>query len=387
VIDLAAGGTTTCAVLANGRVYCWGDNRSLQVGDPSGASHDTPFLIPSDWLNGSFDGVVQVTVGLAHACARKLDGTIWCWGDNAYFQQGHTELSAGKPRKSGSLQGLKTVQAGANFTCGIDDDSVVQCWGSNAHHALGHTQGSEGDVASSPPEGTHVNANPKPVKLAGGDSLRAEALALGEFHACVLTRDAHDIYCWGSNKYGQLGRPPGSDQAVPTKVASVTGATAVRAGVTNSCAMHDSSLKCWGGNANGEMGIGTTQTPVTTPTAFGALSGVTLAGGASLTVNCARKDELYCAGLAIGGSIGDGNSVRLDGSGGQSDPTPVLGLDGKGPLKSAELLTTSGTLHLCARMADNAVVCWGTNENGQLGNGQHGDGANQPKPVRVIGLP
>lgn len=81
-IALAAGSSHTCALLATGSVYCWGDNRSREVGQPSGDRYTVPVEVPG------VNNAVQISASFSTTCARLLDMSVTCWGNNAFGQAG-----------------------------------------------------------------------------------------------------------------------------------------------------------------------------------------------------------------------------------------------------------------------------------------------------------
>jgi alpha-tubulin suppressor-like RCC1 family protein len=76
-------GCSGCALLADMSVACWGCNSTGQLGNGAvGAGSPTAAVVPG------LTGVTEVSVGSTFACALKMDGTVWCWGDNAVGQLG-----------------------------------------------------------------------------------------------------------------------------------------------------------------------------------------------------------------------------------------------------------------------------------------------------------
>jgi alpha-tubulin suppressor-like RCC1 family protein len=110
----------TCALLADGRVQCWGYNYDL--GDGVTTDSSTPVTV-----QGLIDAT-QVSAGLNHACAVRRDGTIYCWGRS--FNRGD---SAGY----GSLRGVESVHCGADHSCALLSDGSAYCWGQGSSGALG----------------------------------------------------------------------------------------------------------------------------------------------------------------------------------------------------------------------------------------------------------
>jgi alpha-tubulin suppressor-like RCC1 family protein len=202
--------------------------------------------------------VRYLVTGSSHPCARKTDGTLWCWGANQYGQLGTGDT---EPRASPvqidpeNLGGnVDVVVAGAFHTCVTRTDSTMWCWGANQFGQLG--------VAGSMPR-----LVPVPLDfpdLAGGVPL----VSAGGFHTCAAKTDG-SLSCWGSNREGQLGSGTVENSATPLEVEADSfgrSTAVVYAGGAHTCARSsDSSLWCWGSNQFGQLGIGLgpgTNTPI-----------------------------------------------------------------------------------------------------------------------------
>lgn len=208
-------------------------------------------------------------------------------------------------------------------------------------------------------------------------------IAAGGGHTCAR-RNSGAVVCWGSNGYGQLGDgathrtcgtweyPPDCSPS-PVEVAGLTDAVEIAAGSVLTCARRTSgAVVCWGGNSSGGIGDGTTGTDRPTPTAVvGLTDAVEIAAGGHA---CARRASggVVCWGSNRAGQIGDGTS-------GTDRLTPVLVM---GLTDAVEIAVGGG--HSCARRASGAVVCWGDNTYGQIGDGT--SGTNRLAPVAVVGL-
>ena len=85
--DWAAGFTSidfTCAVKTEGTVWCWGENPDGELGDGTTTSSLVPVQVSghaTDWA--------ALSAGVEHTCAVKAEGTVWCWGDNYYGDLGN----------------------------------------------------------------------------------------------------------------------------------------------------------------------------------------------------------------------------------------------------------------------------------------------------------
>ena len=132
VTALEAGTGHTCALTGAGRVFCWGSNGDGRIGDGSSA---TERRVPTAVLD--LTGVRALGVGGAHACAVLEDGTLRCWGNNAFGQLGDgTTMSASRPVMAATTD-VASVACGSTYTCAIRVDGSVVCWGSNESGQLG----------------------------------------------------------------------------------------------------------------------------------------------------------------------------------------------------------------------------------------------------------
>ncbi|MEZ5237017.1 MAG: hypothetical protein R2749_30620 [Acidimicrobiales bacterium] len=121
-------------------------------------------------------------------------------------------------------------------------------------------------------------------------------LATGGSHACAVSSIyASDyIFCWGADDAGQLGDGPivhappmvpivGPSGSRPDFVfvgGAGSGVVALAAGATHTCAvLADGDVWCWGGNARGQLGDGTTTDGVYPVQVVGGLDTVAIDGG------------------------------------------------------------------------------------------------------------
>jgi alpha-tubulin suppressor-like RCC1 family protein len=221
-------------------------------------------------------------------------------------------------------------------------------------------------------------------------------LAVGGDHACVLR--GGKVECWGSNYAGELGvgtssGPQSCDNGIacsPAPVA-VTGLSApvdsVAAGDGETCVLlAGGAVACWGANDSGQLGYGGTSGPElcpgqipcsTTPRVVSGVSGAT-AVATNGTEACAvlSSGDVECWGSNLDGELGDGTVESGNPGGSSSVPIRVSGLTG------ATAVALQGD-HACALLLDGTVQCWGDNGNGQLGNGSTTDSTT---PVPVSGV-
>lgn len=196
-------------------------------------------------------------------------------------------------------------------------------------------------------------------------------LAAGIEHTCARLIDG-SVRCWGWNANGQVGdaAAPGGALA-PRLVPGLSNVAGLAAGSRHTCAhLADGTVRCWGSNDMGQLGDGTTEERHS-PVAVADLQGVTkLVAGFGHT--CARVDDgsVRCWGSNMFGELGDGTMMD------SLAPVTVPGLADVAGL-------ASGTLHTCARLDDGSARCWGSNMTGALGDGTTTDSAT---PAIVFGL-
>jgi len=140
----------------------------------------------------------------------------------------------------------------------------------------------------------------------------------------------------------------------------------------------DGTARCWGGNASGQLGDGTT-TNRSVPTAVSGLTNA-VATDAVATLTCATLADgtARCWGSNVIGQLGDGTIVSR-----RTLPTTVTTLSGQPPTATplgALLLIAGGSDHKCAAQSTGAVLRWGRGVLGQIGNGTT---ANQLRAVAV----
>jgi hypothetical protein len=258
---------------------------------------------------------------------------------------------------STQLGGAEAVAAGYFHTCAIVSGGV-QCWGDD----------SEGQVG----EDALNIAVTSPVPVVGLTS-GVSGIAAGGLHTCAIVNGG--VQCWGANYYGQLGNNSTSTVATaPVQVLGLTsGATAVAAGYSHTCAIVSGGVECWGSNSSGQLGNGSAGGVSLVPVQVSGLSVGVQAIAAGYAHTCALVNSgVQCWGSNSNGQLGDGSPSD------SSVPVQVSGLTSGVDAIAAG----AGSLHSCA-LASGSVQCWGSNSNGQLGNGSPTDSS---APVQVSNL-
>lgn len=208
------------------------------------------------------------------------------------------------------------------------------------------------------------------MPVATSDTAVFQQLAVGGDFACGLQLEG-PLFCWGSNAYGTFG--DGTTTSSTTPAAGMNGRrfTSVAAGTDHACGIDvEGTLFCWGRNDSGQLGNGTTGGG-SEPT------GVQVAGGPWSNVSAG---ETHTCAIAIGGALycwGDGSFGQLGLGGYHTTGTPTR--------VGTELWTSvsAGVRVTCGMTSDADAKCWGSGANGVIGNGSIHDALT---PVTVGGL-
>ena len=338
VVKVAAGWGHSCTVNGKGHVKCWGSNKYGQLGDGTHTGKRAPVDV-----SGLMMGTKDVTVGERHTCAVTVAGGLKCWGSNHDFQLGDgTRQDRVTPVDVADLKNeVRTAAAGEQHTCVLTSGGGVKCWGNNHDGQLG-----DGTTAD--------KSNPVDVEgLMNGIT----AITAGWNHTCALTSSGA-AKCWGNNQDGQLGDGTTVARSSPTEVTGLGGGvTALAAGGRHTCALIETgALKCWGQNQRGQLGDGTTADRVV-PVNVAELSTGVMALAAGWQHSCALmlNGAIKCWGNNGNGQVGAGNLLL------KVTATDVP------RISAPAVAVTAGREHTCALLADNAVRCWGDDQQGQLG--------------------
>ena len=346
----------TCARFSTGAVKCWGENTNGQLGDGTTTNRTTPTQV-----SGLSSGVQQLSSNENSNCVVLTTGAVKCWGQNTYGQLGDGAVAnrSVPTQVAGLTSGVIQVAVGVRHACALFTSGAVKCWGNNVAGQLG--------------DGT-TTGRAAPTQVSGLNAGVVQITA-GNSHTCAkLSTGA--LVCWGQNAYGQLGDGTSTTRTTPTAVPGLTSlVTQVSAGDYHTCAVLDTgSATCWGYNLYGQLGNGTT-TQSTTPVAVSGLSTgvVQISAAESHTCAVTAAGSVKCWGWnASFGQLGDGTYTN------RSSPVQVTGIT------TGAASVSAGSHHTCALLADGTAKCWGCNN----GRGQLGDGTTTGRntPVTVGGL-
>ncbi|HWJ96899.1 MAG TPA: hypothetical protein VNQ33_02000, partial [Acidimicrobiales bacterium] len=313
VADVEAGGYFTCVRTTDGLPICWGTGTYGQQGNGLTTGEGDPTIVTVAGTALEDRSVNDLAVGLTHSCAVSVE-VVACWGQNKYGQIGNGVSGVAlvpAPAVNGALTGATVDQIAGGPTNGCARTSAgVACWGENGAHQV--------EFLDLVDRRSAVLINTGGSPLSGSPAVD---LAVGAQHACAVSADGQ-VTCWGSNGSKQLGRS--GYFGYPLAVANDSGtglyekhAVRVVAGTASSCALtSDGVVVCWGGNAAGQLGNGTTKStfvPTAITTAGTPLAGKTvvdLAYGDDQGCALASDSTLACWGINTLGALGNGSTVN-----------------------------------------------------------------------------
>ena len=296
VLGLFANGNSSCVALSDGKALCWGQTagiisavseyHSVPTPAPRAAGAEQIFIWPHGsvcihrdgqvlcWRNEAapspvpnLDEVVQVDSDGGYSCARRADGTVWCWSYNQP-EPGQVSLPSSAidvaaislgllacavldsgevwcwsqgdepARVSGLDTAVEVEMSEYGFNCARTSGGEVWCWGYDTHGYLG--DGTAGGLRTTPQRVLSVSG--------------AIGISLGKEHACALTQ-LGELWCWG--KYlGQYAHYSEST-AIPRKVTFSSPVMRLSAGSAHTCVLRqDEKVECWGNNELGQTGVG-----------------------------------------------------------------------------------------------------------------------------------
>lgn len=355
VAEDISGGTRHSCALTEGRVLCWGANRSGEIGNGTSSDASEPVAVAGghrfvDIVAARYDAPNHD----GHTCAIDQGGALWCWGDNTSGQLGDdTGLPATVPRRVEDLDDIVAVDAAGSRTCALDSGGLLRCWGFNEDGAvgLGHAQPVFGPAEVAPERAF-------------------EAIALGREHTCGVALDGS--WCWGLDEDGQLGNGPESAPApAPIEVDTPKPLVSISGGRDHNCALDAEGLSwCWGSNRSGQLGDGAAASMEDAPVAQSEDRGwALLSSGARFTCALDTTGAARCWGDNGNGRLGTGGSTD------SASPVSVA-------TEERFVDLSSGDAHSCGITQLGATLCWGSGWNGQLGDGSS---RTQRAPVRVAG--
>lgn len=380
VTGLAVGGHHACALIIDGTVRCWGDNFRGQLGSGgdggamfNGASKSIP--VPVENVTGATQvaaSTVYTTFG--STCVRLGTGSVVCFGSNGAAQLGiaaEAGVADQNPHPfAAPVQGLPNATGPSlgNFHGCAVVGTDLWCWGDNGQFSTNGLLGRGLAPNTFGPAGKATLVADAGIAVTQGSA--------GTDFTLVLAQNGN-VYSWGANGNGQLGRTTmnGNDDPIPGAVANVTNAVQVSAGEGHACAVTQAgALLCWGDNQYGQLGRSLQGGSSNNPTAV-PLPGNRTAKQVSCSNNdtCALANDgtVWCFGRNISGAVGWNAPDGAFNQQAATSPVQILGLTGKALYVGVGGTNTNNTGfgYACALIEGGSVACWGSNTDNQLGRG------------------
>ncbi|MEM7139928.1 MAG: hypothetical protein AAF548_02785 [Actinomycetota bacterium] len=377
-VSVDAGDYHLCAIETTGSLFRWGESTDGQVGDgTTGAIVWSPVAVASGtkWA--------EIDPGDLFTCGRQTDSTLWCWGSDSQQRLGNGTASGTVPipAQLGSENDWEEVSTGGGQTC-ARREAAIWCWGSDSSKAgLDGTNQSEpmeldpdildvtaglhhscrvaengtlwctGDNGAGQVGSVFVGSSTDTYRRVGL-STRWVAVDAGGDVTCGI--EADDLFCWGANANGQLGDGTTTDRAAPALVALDVAQAST--GGRHTCAVYESgALYCWGRNDRGQLGLGDTSTRLAPVQVGTDTDWQAVAAGFDFTCALKTDGSMHCFGANTFGQLGSGDTVD------RSTPEEIVG--------TSWSVLDAGYGHVCATRADRTLFCWGDNTYGQLGDG------------------
>lgn len=329
---VAVGRDHCLALLTDGRVFAWGENRNGQLGTRTVGREARP--VPVSGLRAP---ARAIAAGCFFSLALLEDGGVVAWGGNEHGElgDGGTERSDEPVRVRDLDEGVIAIAAGVGHSLALLADGSIRGWGFNASGQVG--------------DGTTVDRHsPIPILRVG----RASAIAASGAHSMAIT-DHGSVLAWGWNRQGQLGLGTNSDsQLVPALVSGLPRSVEmIAAGGAHSLALlDDGSVFAWGLNSLGQLGDATTSDrrrpgPV---------------GGLQQRVVAVAAGGVYSLAVLQDGSVAGWGSapLYLGGPTGRPQLTPVL-LGGGFEVRALSTHPDAATCQTLGLRADGQIAVWG----------------------------
>ncbi len=354
---------------------------------------------------GPGETIIQLSIGLWHSCALRLDGEVKCWGlnDSGQLGLGDTKNRGDQVGEMGvklpavHLVGgnqVTQIVTGSSHTCVLRKNGDVQCWGWNKYGQLGY-----GDTILRGTHPTHMGSDLPKVDL--GTGVKAVELAAGDNQTCARLLDGR-VKCWGANESGQLGLGDTNDRGdEPGEMGDALPAVdlgpgnplaQLSRGGTHVCVLREGGeVKCWGDNEYGQLGLGDAIDRGTKPGDMGASllaaklpptsTPVQLIGGYKHA--CVRRldGKVLCWGANEYGQLGLGDLINR---GNKPDQMGLNLTTVPLPEGSPIVQIAAGDRFTCVRHEDSHVQCWGQGDYGQLGLGDTEQRGDQPGEVESL---
>ncbi len=345
ITTISSGQYHNLALTEDGKLYGWGVNFMTIYDFPYqgllGIGSSPAFV--SNPIQIGTDTWKTVSAGSVHSLAIKSDGTLWAWGRNSEGQLGDGTTVAKSIPVLISSDNWKAISAGGNHSLAIKSDGTLWAWGSNWTGQVGI--------------GTEGTFQLLPVKIST-DTWKA--ISAGDNHSLAIKSDG-TLWAWGWNGMGQIGDGTSQDNRdTPKKIGTDTWSSIEAGSYHNLAIKTDGTLWAWGDNSVGQVGQTTNirTTPWQVP-----VDGVKIAAaGASSSYVVKNDGTLWAWGANDRGNLGDGTTIN-------TNVPKQIGTNRWSLISPGG----NGWNFVIGKTSDGAIMVWGYNEYGQLGDGTLND--------------
>jgi alpha-tubulin suppressor-like RCC1 family protein len=398
--QVAMGSDHTCVLLINGDVRCWGknDQGQLGLGNTGTLGDDEPVISVSPVRFPVGFRVKQIAAGSFHTCALSDEGKVICWGENSSGElgQGDRVNRGGTPETTPDrldfvdISPVKQIISGVSskHTCAILESNAVKCWGLNASGQLG--LGNKTNLGDNPSEISQT----APIDL--GTSLVKQFSVSGRT-SCALLEDK-TLHCWGNNSFGQLGYGNTSDfgdeigEKPISKRVEISNVTQISVGNVHTCALISTGkVHCWGASNTGQLGygngatVGDNELPETEGFVEIGADVKQISAGVTQTCVLQKDHQVRCWGNGDSGQLGYGNTNTI---GLLEKPNSVAPVQVNTDNTQGKIIKVfSGSSRTCVLFESANIKCWGINGAGQLGYGNRTFIGNDELPSSVGVVP
>lgn len=375
--SVAAAYSSACAV-ANGQMQCWGRLRGDGVDSVLG--NDTPKSVSLP--NGDkVINKVESSTELAGPICGFGSGDAYCWGYNqpnttAPIQIGPTMLNTSESitdvGTGGGASGFFGIGGTPGDSCYVAN-ATIYCIGNNQYGQLGNGTTGAGNFST-------FTRTTNAIGLTDGKA--ATDISSGDSHSCAIIDG--QPYCWGSGANGKLGTGDSLNRLHPSGVNGLPdtrSSTQVSAGYSHSCSITTGHAYCWGSNASGQVGNGANNPQLQAYRVTGNnlenMAVTDIATGRDHTCVVANS-QAYCWGSNTYGQLGNNSTTA------SSTPVAVRANSGDALYGKQVTKIVAGDRFTCA-IADGQPYCWGERASGKIGNGGSTSG-NTLLPVAVSNM-
>jgi alpha-tubulin suppressor-like RCC1 family protein len=295
-----------------------------------------------------------------HSCGITIASEPFCWGGGLVndMRRGSIEclpvdLDPGiqcipEPRPIELAGPAAAVAPGGDFGCVLDRQGVVRCWGDARGGGLGTANAPDLCTEHPPGSVSEFPCSRNPVEI--DDPGPFAALETGG-HACGLTPDG-EARCWGGNRFGQLGRGGTSTGELPAPVSGGLHFDQISVGGSHTCALASGTAYCWGWNGEGQLGstletsCSDTEPAACEPVPVPGHLFTRISAGSANTCALDAAGTAWCWGWNATGALGNGTT--------ESTTTPVAVSAG---LVFQDI--SAGGAVTCGYTTDGEAYCWG----------------------------